>query len=108
MNGDKAYRNFFKGLSKFPRFKKKKNQEMENVYLDGPEYIETQGSIILTLKNNIVTRRIRREERISSLFFPKWDSLNDYEKKAIEYTYSKGFITTAQLHQFTKRSENLV
>ncbi|WP_186671526.1 RNA-guided endonuclease TnpB family protein [Sporosarcina sp. BP05] len=29
MNGDKAYRNFFKGLSKFPRFKKKKNQDVK-------------------------------------------------------------------------------
>jgi putative transposase len=26
MNGDKAFRNFFKGLSKFPRFKKKKTK----------------------------------------------------------------------------------
>src|SRR4051794_5411053 len=29
MNGDKAFRNFFKGLSKFPRFKKKKNQDVK-------------------------------------------------------------------------------
>ena len=29
MNGDKAYQNFFKGLSKFPRFKKKRNQDVK-------------------------------------------------------------------------------
>ncbi len=29
MNGEKAYRNFFKGISKFPRFKKKKNQDVK-------------------------------------------------------------------------------
>lgn len=29
MNGDKAFKNFFKGLSKFPRFKKKKNQDVK-------------------------------------------------------------------------------
>lgn len=29
MNGDKAFKRFFKGLSKFPRFKKKKNQDIK-------------------------------------------------------------------------------
>ena len=29
MNGDKAFKNFFKGLAKFPRFKKKKNQDVK-------------------------------------------------------------------------------
>lgn len=29
MNGDKAFKRFFKGLSKFPRFKKKKNQDVK-------------------------------------------------------------------------------
>lgn len=85
---------------------KRMYKEMEDLFLDVPEYLETEGSIVLTLKNNIVMRRIRREERISSLISPKWDGLNDYEKKAIEYTYSKGSITTVQLHQFTGRSKN--
>lgn len=29
MNGDKAFKNFFKGKAKFPRFKKKKNQDVK-------------------------------------------------------------------------------
>ena len=29
MNGDKAFKNFFKGLAKFPRFKKKRNQDVK-------------------------------------------------------------------------------
>ena len=29
MNGDKAFKNFFKGLAKFPKFKKKKNQDVK-------------------------------------------------------------------------------
>lgn len=32
MNGDKAYRNFFKGLSKHPRFKKKKDNNISAYY----------------------------------------------------------------------------
>lgn len=29
MNGEKAFKNFFKGLAKYPRFKKKKNQDVK-------------------------------------------------------------------------------
>ena len=29
MNGDKAFKNFFKGVAKFPKFKKKKNQDVK-------------------------------------------------------------------------------
>ena len=29
MNGDRAFKNFFKGLSKFPRSKKKRNQDVK-------------------------------------------------------------------------------
>ncbi len=29
MNGDRAFKNFFKGLAKFPRFKKKNNQDVK-------------------------------------------------------------------------------
>jgi putative transposase len=29
MNGDRAFKNFFKGLAKFPKFKKKKNQDVK-------------------------------------------------------------------------------
>ncbi|MCG7334780.1 transposase [Sporosarcina sp. ACRSM] len=29
MNGDRAFKNFFKGVSKFPRFKKKKNEDVK-------------------------------------------------------------------------------
>ena len=29
MNGDRAFKNFFKGLAKFPRFKKKKNEDVK-------------------------------------------------------------------------------
>ena len=29
MNGDTAFKRFFKGLSKFPKFKKKKNQDVK-------------------------------------------------------------------------------
>ncbi|WP_156450423.1 helix-turn-helix domain-containing protein, partial [Sporosarcina sp. HYO08] len=29
MNGDRAFKNFFKGKSKYPRFKKKRNQDVK-------------------------------------------------------------------------------
>ena len=32
MNGEKAFKNFFKGKSKFPKFKKKKNQDVKSYF----------------------------------------------------------------------------
>lgn len=83
---------------------KRMYKEMEDFFLDAPEYTETQNAVILTLKNNIVMRRIRREERISMLISTEWDELNEFEKKAIEFVYSRGSINTAQLQQLTGRS----
>ncbi|MDV6378207.1 transcriptional regulator [Sporosarcina sp. GW1-11] len=85
---------------------KRMYKEMEDFFLDAPEYTESESSVILTLKNNVVMRRIRKEERISSLISPAWDDLNDYEKMAIEIVYNRGRITTNQLHQFSGRSKN--
>lgn len=85
---------------------KRMYKEMAEFFLDAPEYKETESTVTLTLKNNIVMRRIRREERISTLITKRWDSLNDIERKAIEFVYSKGKITTNELHQLTGRSKN--
>ncbi|MDV6378215.1 putative DNA binding domain-containing protein [Sporosarcina sp. GW1-11] len=83
---------------------KRMYKEMEDFFLDAPEYKETESSVVLTLKNNIVMRRIRREERISTLISTEWDELNEHEKKAIEYVYSKGSINTTQLKEIINRS----
>ncbi len=42
MNGEKAFKRFFKGLSKFPRFKKKKNQDVKAYF---PKNNETDWTV---------------------------------------------------------------
>lgn len=71
--------------------------EMEQFFLDPPIYNETNSSVILTLKNNILMRRQRREERISSIINRSWKSLSDDEKIALEIAYGKDKLKTKQL-----------
>lgn len=42
MNGDKAFQRFFKGLSKFPQFKKKKNQEVKAYFIKSSGYLDVE------------------------------------------------------------------
>ncbi|QBK26766.1 ATP-dependent DNA helicase RecG [Ureibacillus thermophilus] len=72
-------------------------RDMEQFFLDPPVYIETNSSVILTLKNNILMRRQRREERISSIINRSWKSLTDDEKVALEIAYAKEKLKTRQL-----------
>ncbi|MBB5150575.1 ATP-binding protein, partial [Ureibacillus thermosphaericus] len=71
-------------------------RDMEQFFLDPPVYNETHSSVILTLKNNILMRRQRREERISLIINRSWKSLTD-EKVALEIAYGKDKLKTRQL-----------
>ncbi|WP_144513384.1 hypothetical protein [Bacillus sp. FJAT-22090] len=70
---------------------------MNTYFLDEPEYIEGINSVQVILKNNILMRRIRRHERITTLISKEWKSLSKEEQTALEYIYSRGQITTKQL-----------
>lgn len=79
-------------------------RDMEQFFLDPPVYKETNASVILTLKNNILMRRQRREERISSLINRNWKSLSDDEKVALEIAYGKDKLKTKQLAEALGKS----
>jgi len=81
-------------------------KEMEALFLDDPEYTESENSVTLTLKNNIVMRRMRRHERINTLISKEWSSLTEEEQTAVEYIYSRGQLTTKQLSAKVDRSPN--
>lgn len=74
-------------------------EEMKNYFLDDPVFEEKDNKVILTLKNNIVMRSIRRQERINSNISGQWSELDDYSKVALEITYSKGQIKTKELSE---------
>lgn len=81
-------------------------EEMRLFYLDEPIYDEPSHSVLLVLKNNIVTRRQRRQERIGSLISKEWTGMNDEEKRALEIAYIRDKITTRELADTVERSPN--
>jgi ATP-dependent DNA helicase RecG len=81
-------------------------KEMNSFFLDDPEYKEGQSSVHLILKNNIVMRRVRKQERINTLISKEWKSLSNEEQTALEYIYSRGQITTRQLATLISRGTN--
>lgn len=76
--------------------------EMNQLFLDAPVYDDPNHTVLLVLKNNIVTRR-RRTERINALISGAWPSLSQDEKKAIEIAFAKGRVTTRELMEVTDR-----
>lgn len=80
-------------------------KEMKEYFLDDPKFTEpNNNSLKLTLKNNIVMRRIRNTEQISSRFTKElWDSLSKHEIKAIELAYVNGKVTTKDLQEKINR-----
>jgi ATP-dependent DNA helicase RecG len=79
-------------------------KEMQEFFLDEPIFNEPGFSVSLVLKNNILTRRERRLEKVNSVVDIKWDELSDYDKKVIEYLYSKGRITSKELSELIGKS----
>jgi len=79
-------------------------QEMSRYFLDEPVYDEPNQSVSLVMKNNIVTRRKRRVERISALINKEWTTLLPDEKKAIEMAFGKERLTTRDLVELLGRS----
>ena len=79
-------------------------KEMSQFFLDAPVYDDPNHTVLLVLKNNIVTRRRRKAERINALISGEWSSLSQDEKKAIEIAFAKGRVTIRELIDVTDRS----
>lgn len=79
-------------------------KEMKEYFLDEPIYDEPNYSVLLVLRNNIVTRRQRRTERVNDLIDIDWNSFSDNEKKAIEMAYSTEKLYTKEVADIIKRS----
>lgn len=74
-------------------------KEMSDYFLDEPKFSEpNMNSLKLTLKNNIVMRKIRNMEQMSAQFTPElWDTLSSDEITAIELAYKHNKVTTKML-----------
>lgn len=72
-------------------------KQMKEFYLEDPVFEEKENSILLTLKNNIVMRSVRRKEEIKYNLQIDWDELTHYERRILELAYQKEKIKTADV-----------
>lgn len=80
-------------------------EEMRLFHLDEPEYEETDFTVKLTLKNNIVMRRLRRSARISALVTEnEWRALSAEQRKALELAYTQQRVYTREFAEAIGRT----
>ena len=80
--------------------------EMQSMLLNDPEFSEPGNSAVrMVLENSITSRVLRRSDAVvDSIGGNVYRDLNEYEKAAIQWVYSKGSITTRELSARINRS----
>ena len=83
---------------------------MEAFFLDDPEYSEPgQQAVKLTLKNNIVMRKIRQKEQaIGNIGNDIWEQLDDLEREILVYMGSRRAVSRKELEEQTKKSRGTI
>lgn len=86
-------------------------KEMQEFFLDEPEYSEPNGrSVKLVLKNNIVMRSKRKTETMlkKDSLNEKWNGLNEMEKQMVQAIHDRGKMTTLELSELISRDRRTV
>lgn len=76
--------------------------DMNEFFLDDPIYTVASNSVDLILKNNIVTRSLRKDAALSSILGDDWQNLSFVEKLAVSIAYEKQSVKTKELQTMTK------
>ena len=82
-------------------------KEMSEFFLDEPEYTEPNGMLVkLVLKNNIVMRNKRRNEKLlkEDNIRNNWEELNVLEQKVLQYIYDKGEVSNKEICEYIDRT----
>ncbi len=83
--------------------------DMEALFLDPPIYSEPEQSVKLTLKNNIVMRTIRQQERaFNDVGLEVWNRLDEIERMILTYILNRGPASRVQLKEYTGKSDTTV
>lgn len=83
--------------------------DMEGAFLEHPEFSEGTASVKLVLKNNIHSRRMRREDKaLKSIGEDVWNSLDDLEKDILVYLAGHRDVKTRDLAGALKFSHSTV
>ena len=80
--------------------------EMQEYYLDPPEFSEpNNASVRLTLKNNIEARTMRQKDSLNDRIGGElYGSLTEYERTALQYVYGRGRANVSGLADYMGRS----
>lgn len=83
--------------------------DMADFFLDEPEYSEPESAVKLILKNNIIMRNIRQENRLERILTPEvWQQLDELEKLILTYLGSKKTVTRSELCTYTNKAPNTI
>ncbi len=81
---------------------------MENAFLHAPVYTEPGNKVLLTLKNSILSRQIRKEDSLINKL-PDFRNLSEDEQAIISYMFNTRCKMTSNLAmEKTKRSKRYV
>ncbi|MBF8969636.1 hypothetical protein I1A59_01385 [Streptococcus mitis] len=82
--------------------------EMESAFLHKPIYSEPGNKVVLTLKNNIVSRHLRTRDTLERHFID-FENFNADEQLLVHYMYNSGEkMTTAKAIELTGRSRKFI
>ena len=82
-----------------------RNLDMERFFLDPPVYSEPEQTVRLVLKNNIVMRTLRQNDRVEEFVGAKlWDQLDNLEHTILSYMIGRGAVKSVDLKNHTGKS----
>lgn len=83
--------------------------DMKNFFLDEPLYKETNQSLKLILKNNIVMRHVRQKlHSVENLGIGTWDSLDSIEQALLTYMINRGPASRSELSNYAMKSNGTI
>lgn len=83
--------------------------DMEDFFLDPPVYTETDQSVRLVLKNNIVMRSMRQGNRtVANVGEDIWEKLDELEKKILTYMTNRGAVRRHVIEEYTEKSSKTI
>ncbi|MBD5515850.1 MAG: cell filamentation protein Fic [Lachnospiraceae bacterium] len=83
--------------------------DMEDYFLDAPEYSEPSGQTVkLVLRNNIIARTARQTETAEKKMAKYWDKLDAIEKDIVTIMGSRSCITATELSVMISKTRRTV
>jgi len=83
--------------------------DMNKFFLDDPVYSEPEQSVRLVLKNNIVMRNLRKQDRtVESIGEDVWQSLDETDHQILVFMSERREVTRLELQNQLKRSNGFV